>query len=57
MEVCRKASIDLLYIDKTKLDDSFLDAQFHIEGYQYNTPPPPPSPHLGEIVTKMLGEK
>ena len=56
MEVCRKASIDLLYIDKTKLDDSFLDTQFHIEGYQYN-PPPPPSPHLGEIVTKMLGEK
>ena len=55
MEVCRKASIDLLYIDKTKLDDSFLDAQFHIEGYQYNTPPLPPD--LGEIVTKMLGEK
>ena len=44
MEVCRKASIDLLYIDKTKLDASFLDAQFHIEGYQYNPPPPfPPS--------------
>ena len=34
-EVCGKAPIDLLCIDETKLDASFPDAQFHIEGYQY----------------------
>ena len=34
-EVCRKAPIDLLYIDETKLDTSSPDAQLHIEGYQY----------------------
>ena len=50
-ECCRKALIDL-YIDETKLDASFPDAQFHIEGYQY---PPPPPPHLGETVAKMGG--
>ena len=33
-EVCRKAPIDVLCIDETKLDASFSDAQFHIEGYQ-----------------------
>ena len=33
-EYCRKALIDL-YIDEAKLDASFPDAQFHIEGYQY----------------------
>ena len=31
--VCRKAPINLLCMDETKLDASFLDAQFHIEGY------------------------
>ena len=46
-EVCRKAPIDLLCIDETKLDASFPDAQFHIEGCQH--------PHLGKIVTKMVG--
>ena len=34
-EVCGKPPIDLLCIDETKLDASFSDAQFHIEGYQY----------------------
>ena len=34
-EVCGKAPIDLLCIDETKLDASFPDAQFHLEGYQY----------------------
>ena len=34
-EVCGKAPIDLLCIDETKLNASFPDAQFHIEGYQY----------------------
>ena len=33
-EVCRKAPIDVLCIGETKLDASFPDAQFHIEGYQ-----------------------
>ena len=27
--------MDLLCIDETKLDASFPNAQFHIEGYQY----------------------
>ena len=34
-EVCRKAPIDVLSIDETKLDASFPDAQFHIEGYHH----------------------
>ena len=34
-KVCRKAPIVLLSIDETKLDASFPDAQFHIEGYQH----------------------
>ena len=33
-EVFRKAPIDLICLDETKFDASFLDAQFHIEGYQ-----------------------
>ena len=33
-EVFKKAAIDLLCIDDTILDVSFLNAQFHIEGYQ-----------------------
>ena len=32
---CRKTQIHVLCIDETKLDESFPDAQFHIEGYQY----------------------
>ena len=38
-EVCRKAPIDLLCIDETKIDASFPDAQFNNEGYQYPHPP------------------
>ena len=34
-EVCRKAPIDLLCIDESKLDAFFPDAQFQIKGYQY----------------------
>ena len=34
-KICRKAQIHVLYIDETKLDESFPDAQFHIEDYQY----------------------
>ena len=34
-EVCRKAPIDFICIDETKLDASFPDAQFRTEGYQY----------------------
>ena len=34
-EICRKTQIHVLCIDETKLDESFPDAQFHIEGYQY----------------------
>ena len=34
-KTCRKTQIHLLCIDETKLDESFPDAQFHIEVYQY----------------------
>ena len=34
-KICRKTQIHVLCIDETKLDESFPDAQFHIEGYQY----------------------
>ena len=34
-EVCRKVQIDILCIDETKLDDSFPDSQFKINGYQF----------------------
>ena len=33
--ICRKTQIQVLCIDETKLDESFPDAQFHIDGYQY----------------------
>ena len=33
-EVCKKVQIDILCIDETKLDDSFPDSQFKINGYQ-----------------------
>ena len=35
-DVCRKAPIELLCINETKLHASFPDAQFHIEGYEYS---------------------
>ena len=34
-KICRKTQIHVLCIDETKLDESFPDAQFHIDGYQY----------------------
>ena len=34
-EICLKSSIDILCVDKTKLDASYPNAQFHIEGYQF----------------------
>ena len=34
-EICIKTQIHVLCIDETKLDESFPDAQCHIEGYQY----------------------
>ena len=34
--ICRKTQIHVLCTDETKLDKSFPDAQFHIDGYQYS---------------------
>ena len=34
-KICRKTQIHVLCIDETELDQSFPDAQFPIEGYQY----------------------
>ena len=34
-KICRKAQIYVLCIDEIKFDESFPDAQFHIEGYEY----------------------
>ena len=34
-KICRKTQIHVLCMDEIKLDESFWDAQFHIEGYQY----------------------
>ena len=34
-EVCKKVQIDVLCINETKLDDSFPDSQFKINGYQF----------------------
>ena len=34
-EICKKAPIDILCIDETKLDDSYPDHQFKMEGYQF----------------------
>ena len=31
-EICRKSSIDILYIDETELDATYPDAQVHIIG-------------------------
>ena len=38
-DICKKASVDILCIDETKIDSSFPDSQFYIEGYQF--PPLP----------------
>ena len=34
-KICRKSQIHILCLENTILDESFLDAQFHIGGYQY----------------------
>ena len=34
-QILGKAKIDVLWIDETKLDFSFPDHQFKIEGYQF----------------------
>ena len=34
-EICLKTSIDILCVDETKLDSSYPNAQFHIDGYQF----------------------
>ena len=34
-KICGKTQIHVLCIDETKLDESFPDAQFHIDCYQY----------------------
>ena len=34
-EILKKAPMDILCIDGTKLDSSFLDAKFKIDGYQF----------------------
>ena len=34
-EICLKRSIDILCVDETKLDASYPNAQFHIEGDQF----------------------
>ena len=31
-EICLKTSIDILCVDETKLDSSYPNAQFHIDG-------------------------
>ena len=33
--ICIKISIDILYVDEIKRDDSYPNAQFHIDGYQF----------------------
>ena len=35
-EICLKTSINILYVDETKLDFSYPNAQFHIDGYQFS---------------------
>ena len=32
-EICLKTSIDILCVDEMKLDSSYSNAQFHIDGY------------------------
>ena len=35
LEICLKSSIEILSFDETKLDASYTNVQFHIEGYQF----------------------
>ena len=34
-EICHQAPIDIICVDETKLDSSYPDSQFHIDGYQF----------------------
>ena len=34
-EICHQAPIDIICIDETKLDSSYPDSQFYIDGYQF----------------------
>ena len=34
-EFCFKTEVDILWIDETKIDLSYSDSQFHIDGYQF----------------------
>ena len=34
-EICYQAPIDIMCVDETKLDSSYPDSQFHIDGYQF----------------------
>ena len=34
-EICLKNSIDILCVDETKIDSSYPNAQFHVDGYQF----------------------
>ena len=37
-------NIDILIITESKLDETFLDSQFTMDGYSPPPPPPPPTP-------------
>ena len=34
-EICHQAPIDIICVDETKLDSSYPDSQFHIDGNQF----------------------
>ena len=34
-ETCHQAPIDIICVDETKLNSSYPDSQFHIDGYQF----------------------
>ena len=34
-EICHKTPIDIICVDETKLDSSYPDSQFYIDGYQF----------------------
>ena len=34
-EICPEAPIDIIRVDERKLDSSYPDPQFHIDGYQF----------------------
>ena len=34
-EICHQALLDIICVDETKLDSSYLDSQLHIDGYHF----------------------